>query len=248
MRRPLLVILVALGLVGGAQAALVGRDINGNAVASGDASGVFLYDTVLNITWLRNANANGGMDWSAAKNWAANLTVGNYSGWRLPTVKDPGPSAQWSYAGGTDYGYNVRTKSGDPTQYQAGQTIYSEMAHLYYVTLGNLAICNPLGSTASTCLQDQSNFGLANTGDFVGLQAGYYWSDRQAAWIDTHAWIFSNASGRQDIQNQASNWLSAMAVRDGDVLAAPIPATAWLLLSGIGALSAAGRRKASRAQ
>jgi hypothetical protein len=239
--------LAALGLVcavGGANASLVGRDINGNAVAGSDASSVFLYDTVLNVTWLRDANANGGMDWSGAKSWAANLTVGSYGGWRLPTMIST-PNETFSFAGGTDFGYNVRTKSGDATQYEAGQTVYSEMSHLYYVTLGNLALCNPVGSTASSCLQDQSNFGLANTGDFVGLQAGYYWSDRQVAWIDTHAWIFSNASGKQYIQNQASNWLSALAVRDGDVLAAPIPAAAWLMLSGIGALGAAARRRKS---
>lgn len=33
-----------------AHAALVGRDINGNAVAGYDASAVFLYDTDLDIT------------------------------------------------------------------------------------------------------------------------------------------------------------------------------------------------------
>ncbi len=35
-----------------AQAALVGRDINGAAIAGSSASAVFLYDTDLNITWL----------------------------------------------------------------------------------------------------------------------------------------------------------------------------------------------------
>jgi hypothetical protein len=53
MKTPLLcsTLLAALVCVsGGAQASLVGRDINGNAVAGNDASSVFLYDDVLNVT------------------------------------------------------------------------------------------------------------------------------------------------------------------------------------------------------
>ena len=46
-----------LVLATSAQAALVGRDINGIAVAGSSADTVFLYDIDLNITWLRNANA-----------------------------------------------------------------------------------------------------------------------------------------------------------------------------------------------
>ena len=45
-----LVTVVALLFVGTAQASLVGRDINGNPVAGSDASAVFLYDDVLNVT------------------------------------------------------------------------------------------------------------------------------------------------------------------------------------------------------
>ena len=65
MKRRLLIVLMALG-AGGANAALVGRDITGNAVFGSAASSVFLYDTVLNVTWLRNANANGVMNWASA--------------------------------------------------------------------------------------------------------------------------------------------------------------------------------------
>lgn len=64
---------------GAAQAALEGRDLDGNSVI--DA----YYDTDLNITWLRNANVNGATTWSAAVTWAANYSFGGYSDWRLPT-------------------------------------------------------------------------------------------------------------------------------------------------------------------
>jgi hypothetical protein len=106
-----LAIAVAMCSVATAHAALVGRDINGFAVAGSDASAVFLYDNVLNVTWLRNANAGAGsiydnagvdqfgtattttdgrMTWFNAVAWANSLngsaTVGGTTGWRLPTM------------------------------------------------------------------------------------------------------------------------------------------------------------------
>ena len=86
----------ALLLATSAQATLLGRDLSGNAVANNSASAVFFYDTDRNITWLRNANAaagsafdngasnsDGRMGWSNAMAWAADLTVGSFSDWRL---------------------------------------------------------------------------------------------------------------------------------------------------------------------
>ena len=77
-----------LALATSAQAALVGRDINGIAVAGSSAGAVFLYDTDLNITWLRNTNAaagssfdngydttDGRMTWGNANNLANTLTA-----------------------------------------------------------------------------------------------------------------------------------------------------------------------------
>ena len=224
MKRLLLVILMALG-ASGAQAALVGRDINGNAVAGGDASSVFLYDTVLNITWLRNANVNGLMNWTTANTWAANLVVGAFDDWRLPTMTNPDTTL--GYAGGTDYGYNVRTKSGNATQYEAGQTVYSEMAHLFYVTLN-------------------SYVGLYQTGDFLLVPHRDIWFGLEYAPDPTMVWDFNPADGSQGGPTAKTNHLHAMAVRDGDVLApsaVPLPSTAWLTLAGIGALGIAARRR-----
>lgn len=50
----------ALVMATPAQAALQGRDLNSDSVI--DA----FYDTTLNITWLRNANVNGAMNWNSA--------------------------------------------------------------------------------------------------------------------------------------------------------------------------------------
>ena len=71
--------LIAAALSGAAQAALQGRDLNGDTVV--DA----FYDTDLDITWRRNGNLNGLMTWAGAVTWADNMTFGGYNDWRLPT-------------------------------------------------------------------------------------------------------------------------------------------------------------------
>ena len=175
---------------------MVGRDINGVAVAGSSAGAVFLYDTDLNITWLRNANAgvgssfddgfsttDGRITWANANNWANTLTVGSYSGWRLPTMVDTGaPGCDFSIAGGTDCGYNVQTAS-------------SEMAHLYYVSLSNLNYCPPGDATCAG--GPQAGWGLTNTGNFQNLQPYAYWSRTEYAPGLDNAWYFVTEVGNQ---------------------------------------------------
>ncbi len=217
-----------LALAGTAQASLVGRDITGNAVASGSASAVFLYDTVLNVTWLRDANANayGLLSWIEANTWASGLNVGGYTGWRLPTMI-ASPNATFAY-GGTENGYNVRTTSGD--------TVYSEMASLYYDTLGNKAWKNTSGNI-------QIGYGLANKGDFKNLLSADYWSDLESPQESRAAYIFNTGFGNQyDKYKRDASY--AMAVRPGDVAAAvPEPQTLALALLALGTMGVARRRR-----
>ncbi len=193
---------------------LQGRDLDGNA-----ATFEAYYDTTLNITWLVDANANGQMNWADANTWANNLDVNGVTGWRLPTMVDTGASGcDWTNSG-TDCGYNVQTGS-------AATTVYSEMASLFYDTLGNLAYYDTSGNSS------QPGWGLTNTGPFSNFQSGNYWSGLEYAPTTSWAWVFFSNNGAQG-NNLKNNTIYTLAVRPGDVSAVPVPAAVWLFGSGL---------------
>ena len=114
-----------------------------------DRGGGLIYDDVLNVTWLKDANyaktsgydSDGLMTWSEATTWATNLSyydsVRNvtWTGWRLPyTLPVNGTSYGYDYAinGSTDEGYNVSA----PASSYPGST-GSEMAYMFYNNLAN---------------------------------------------------------------------------------------------------------------
>lgn len=194
---------------------LHGRDVNEHAVELSDPTAVFFYDSALNITWLANMNANGPMGWANAFNWASTLNVGGFTGWRLPSIavdaNSPGCYND-QITGATNCGMNVETQHN-------GQ--YSELAYLYYVTLGNLAYCAP-GS--HICLDPQPNWGLQNTAYFQNLNPYFsngtgifYWYDKVYEPDPHSAWAFGVAVGNQGGAGIEAGML-ATAVRPGDVL------------------------------
>ena len=199
------------------------RDINGDSVV--DA----YYDSSLNITWLADWSANRFHSWGAQVTFAANLNVYGVTGWRLPSTTDSGSfGCDFSYAGGTDCGFNVDTNS-------------SEMAHLYYVTLGNLALCPPGNGTCSVA---QPGYGLSNTANFINMQSDFYWSGLEAAPNSDNAWFFNTANGSQSLLSKPAN-MYAVAVRSGDVLdvqAVPAPLMLGLMMAAFGALALMRRR------
>lgn len=214
-----------------------------------DRGGGLIYDTELNITWLQNANINGAMTWSQANTWASNLSYYDsvrditYTDWRLPTTAPVNGSAfnnTLSYSGSTDIGTNISA----PGTVYAGST-GSEMAYLFYNSLNNDGYCNPETSTASSCVNAQSGWGLTNKGPFTNLQSSHYWSGTEYE-VTYYAWAVILSSGEQYYFNKEAYRMYAMAVRPGDVAAVPIPAAAWLLGSGLLALTSVARRKAAQ--
>jgi hypothetical protein len=70
----LCVMVLVFGVVGLANATLHDRGAG------------LIYDDVLDITWVQDANhAGGNMTWSNSTTWAANLVYSGYSDWRIPT-------------------------------------------------------------------------------------------------------------------------------------------------------------------
>lgn len=189
-----------------------------------DRGGGLIYDDVLDITWLADANyartsgydSDGEMNFSAANTWAAGLSYGGYDDWRLPSALNQDGS-------GPCEGYNCTS---------------SEMGHMFYNNMGAIA-------TESILLGTNT----ANLALFTNLQFGGYWTD---TWYlpdpDRHyAWIFVT-DGFQ-IYNRTNFTSYAWAVRPGDVAAIPEPETYAMLLAGLGLLGgvAKWRRRSSGA-
>ncbi len=138
------------------------RDTNGDMVVDACC------DSTLDLTWLADWNANGADTWGNQVAWAAGLNVHGFIGWRLPSATNHNnEGCNGSFAGGTDCGYNVDSAS-------------SEMAHVYCVTLGNLAFCRPGDSSCTG--GPPAGFGLSNTADFINImQSRLYWSGTEYA-------------------------------------------------------------------
>ncbi len=211
--------------------------------------GTMIYDDVLNVTWLADFNhANtsgystgfgGAMVLGASTDLAGDDTVNGwlkqinstalngYSGWRLPSVVDTGAlgcEGNFSY-GGTDCGYNVQTNVGNA---------FSELAHLFHVSLGNLADYDTNGNLTATP-------GLLNKGLFSNMQEDFYWSGTHGAGAN-EAWAFSLFDGYQDVFDKSYEFY-AVAVRNGDVATVPEPQSLALVLLALGAGAVARRRR-----
>lgn len=208
-------------------------------------SGVFLayYDTVLDITWAADPNINGLEPWETQLAWAAGLTLGGVSGWRLPTLRPIDGSAfdtTFSNNATTDFGTAPTTTDGtDGGWRDQSNTPVSEMGHMYYVTLGNLGFCTPDDADPSSCTQ-QPGSGVTNTGPFSDIQSVFYWSDTE--FDSSLAWGFDFNGGYQNAAFKDVG-VYAWAVRSGDAPAVvPIPAAVWLFGSGLIGLLGIARR------
>ncbi len=223
-----------------------------------DRGGGLIYDNVLDVTWLQDANyaktqyddssglegdADGLMTWAGANTWAADLSyfdsVRNvtYDDWILPRTSpiDSTFDPVFSNNATTDRGYAdsagwVDGTTGDPV---------SDMGHMYYVNLGNKGFCTPDNGNPSGCTE-QTGWGLTNTGLFTNLQSSNYWSGTE--FDSSIAWNFLFLDGSQSTFDLSGN-LYAWAVRPGDVSAVPVPGAVWLFGSGLIGLLGLAKRK-----
>jgi hypothetical protein len=206
---------------------LLARDLNTDGVV--DA----WYDTVLDISWMADANYAGtngvnlnrrgaGILYTDTWNtYLAGLDFHGTTGWRLTTGgQEDHPSCGRS--GGyvaSGIGCSFATTPGD-----------SELAHLYYVTLGN--------STGS--LTNTGNFLNIVTSGSIRMGSNYGGQYKNPAHGDLPM-SFNFGVGHKNIYREDDGYYG-WAVRDGDVAPVPEPETWALMLAGLAGLGAWARR------
>ena len=234
-----------VALSGSSQAALIDR-----------GSGL-IFDTVLNVTWLQDANyartsgyqvpgraagdliLNGTMDWQESVAWADSLSYFDaargvsWTDWHLPRVSPVQGGAHFVSAtstdGSTDDSYSISA----PGSVYAG-THASQLAYLYFNTLGNVGRC-PLIGGFGACTDPSAPRTVAfNAGPFINLD-GFRWTNsNQDLPYPADAWAFvfqGSLYGQQNAFN-ATGYCGrrlAWAVRDGDVGVVPEPGTGVLV-------------------
>jgi hypothetical protein len=203
-----------------------------------DRGNGMIYDSEQDLTWLQDANyaktsgfdSDGKMSWNSATGWAAGLSIGGYTNWRLASVTDSGNDGCNYSNTGTDCGYNVDTSG-------------SELAHMWYETLGNKAYYDTSG------IGPQSGWGLTSTSadgvDILNLQSNLYWSGTEYAPSTIGAWRIDTSDGLQyGLRKHVE--IYAWAVRSGDVAALPESSTLILFGFGLAGLGAVRRGRRQR--
>jgi len=192
-----------------------------------------IYDDVLDITWLQDANymftsgasATEFVNHTTAFNWVDNLVFGGLDDWRLPNFL-PGNGVSYdfgfSFDGSTDRGFN-------------NTGLNNELGHLFANSLNNVSFFNaggvgsqPGSDTFNSSFVDGES-GLTVSFNNIGIS---YWANPANDPIINAAWgyNFRNftgiSTGETQLLGLASN-LSVWAVRDGDVQSTlpPPPAT-----------------------
>lgn len=186
-----------------------------------DRGGGLIYDDVLDITWLQDANyavtmgahPNGRMSYALATRWVQNLAYYDpvrdvtWGNWRLPrTMPVDGVAFNHEHEidGSSDNGFNISSPM-------------SELGYHFFVNLNGIAYTDIFGN------YPQPNYGLNETGPFLNLGPVGFWSETEFEEFDGHAWGFIFLSGSQHHGAKAVDQFFPWPVMDGDVASGPLP-------------------------
>ena len=187
-----------------------------------DRGGGLIYDDVLDLTWLQNANlaasntfgvpgidASGFMNWFTAQSWISALNTADYLGfsdWRLPVTD------------GTFNAFHLFA----PTNCSVVSEVAcrgSELGYMYYYDLGG----------------NQGDDLTGSQGPFTNIQ-NVYWSGTEnpnAPGVAAYGFIFgAGGGGLYQAYGESGIFNSAWAVRDGDVARVSGPASLSSLVAG----------------
>ena len=193
--------------------------VSGSAQAQLLGEGTVVYDDILDITWLQNANLaqsmnfglkginpDGSMSWTAAQTWIAALNAMNYGGsnqWTLPKTVHPDKTCDQG-PGSTDKEVDASVKAAFGYSCTG-----SQLGFLYYQRLGGVE-----GSTIE--LTHNSSYGK-----FSNFQPYLYWSGSIWPRVANSYFSFSFGNGWQGTNIQ-TNALYVIAVHPGPVGIVPI--------------------------
>ena len=205
-------------ITGAACAFVTVVSFNANAALINNGGGL-IYDDVLDITW---AQPDALRTWDAANTWAAGLTLGGVSGWRLPYI---------SLAAGAG------PFTGTPVDCSTASEVACRDNELGYMFYQNL------GGTFGTSILESGDPDLAL---FPTLEPRFYWSATEEstlfAWSFTFAdYGFAQAGSSGYNTKTNGSQIGSWAVHSGNIV--PVPAAVWLFGSGLLCLIGVARRK-----
>jgi len=186
---------------------------NSSHAALVDNGGGLIYDTVLDITW---AQPDAPRSWYDAKTWAAGLTLGGVSDWRLPYIS---------------VAASAGPLTGDPVDCSTATEIAcrdNELGYMFYYNL------------SGTRNQSILTSGDPDLALFPTLGNSHYWSGTQGESIFVWDFLFFQGLNLLTTTPGADN---SWAVHAGNVGAVPVPAAVWLFVSGLAGLFGIARRK-----
>jgi hypothetical protein len=215
-----------------AQASLLGR----SPLTPGGTDYQAYYDTVLDITWLADANAvagtpfddvllfgsvtfstptDGKTTWNSAEAWIASLNTDTFLGvsdWRQPSMDRNGDTVVVECTGTNEVACRDNEMS------------YQEQYN---------------GVEQTVC-----GFQLCIGGPFTNVGRDYYWSGTTYAPNPNAVWVFYFPTGGELYHIDKSTTLYVWPVRPGDIAldAVPIPPAVWLFGSALGAMGVVRRK------